>query len=80
MSVTGVGYGAATGSRDDEALSAFEMISRTEARVRVYIGASLWITAVLLFFVKGHDWIPSGAWVIWATAGVVVHRMGSMSQ
>ena len=56
------------------------MISRGEAHVRKYVGATLWLTALLTFLLHGHRLVPAGAWVLWSAAGVVIHRMGIESQ
>lgn len=66
--------------RDAEALDSMEMISRDEARVRKYIGATLWLTALMSFLFCGPRLVPAGAWVLWSAAGVVIHRMGIESQ
>jgi hypothetical protein len=66
--------------RDEEAVTAFEMISRQEARIRVYVGFVLWALAAMTCVAYGVDLLPAGAWVTWAAAGVVIHRMGIESQ
>ena len=67
-------------SRDIRALNAFEMISPLEARIRMYIGAAIWLSALVAWLFCGTELAPPGAWVVWASVGVVVHRMGVESQ
>jgi hypothetical protein len=69
-----------THDRDVQAIASFEMISRAEARIRIYVGAAIWIATLFTFLLFGSELLSSGAWVTCATAGVVVQRMGIESQ